>query len=240
MGTSSSYSAPTGGDWTKLKRRATSYAHNAGHGSVVPATLVATFIAALGGARQAARDSAGATTAGQAIGALISDVSRDGFRSTLAERNLEQFIGASASEVLARLLDLFSTSTDNLDQSAARRAVEEVENEILEHCESFDDLEAEFEKLVDPGALAELLSSFIAAYVFYRLLEVIKERLRDGSSSRSVAQRLERELREYIKDQVHIELTGIDISGFDWRGEDGQQLISRLLRDALTIMQADD
>jgi hypothetical protein len=50
---------------------------------------------------------------------------------------------------------------------------------------------------------------------------------------------LENEMREYVRDIVHLDLRSIDVVSLDWRSQQGEQLISGLYEQAYTMLGGD-
>ena len=240
MGTSSAYSSPTGGDWTKLKSRATRFAHAGPSDVGSPRPIFESFVAALGGTAGASESSSAGKSVAQALAAFVGDVASSGFTSALQARGLGDLVGEPARVVLAGLLDAFASSSNELEQSAAREALADVESEILEKCDTFEELEEQMERFLDADGLAALLASFLTSYIFKRLLQVIKDRLQARSLRIADANALEVVIKDYITDKVGIELGNINIETLDWAGAAGAKLVEKLFRDGYDIVAADE
>lgn len=196
-------------------------------------------MSALGGSAAAAEASSAGKGVARALASFVGDVSSGGLNFALQQRGLESLVGRSAREILSSLLDSLAARSDEREQSAARDALVEVESEILERCDSYEQLETEMQRLVDPEALATLLAAFLAAYIFKRLLQVIKTQLQIGSVRVADAAALEVELRQYLRDRVKVSLADVDIATFDWSGHAGSRLVDRVFREGYEIITAE-
>jgi hypothetical protein len=205
-----------------------------------PRPIFESFVAALGGAAGAAESSSAGKSVAQELAAFVGDISSGGFASALQERGLGDLVGQPARVVLAGLLDAFASGSDELEQSAARDALAEVESEILEKCDTFEELEDEMARFLDAEGLSALLALFLSSYIFKRLLQVIKDRLQGGSLRISDANDLESVIKDYIKDKVRIELGNVNVGTFDWVGTAGRNLVEKLFRDGYDIVAADE
>ena len=235
MGTSSSYSPPTGGAWTRLKRRATRFAH----GAEPVASLVQSYVAALGGSEAASVGAPAARETAQRLAAFVSDVGQSGLAEALRRRGIDSLSGLAVPDILARVIDVLAEHSDVFEESIARDAITAVLQTLRDECETPKDLEELLKRLDDLVALSDLLARFFAEYIFKRLLQVIQRQLRDGTRDKDDAANVERELREHIRLRTQVRLRGVDRRTFDWLGPDGAALMQRVSQDAFEVLGSD-
>jgi hypothetical protein len=100
MGTSSRYSAPTGGEWTRAKTRTTNWTRGGGQNADLASAALGAFVTALGGAAAAAAAATGGVSGAAGLGEFLTDVSREGLDATLDRYELADVVGAEPLEVI--------------------------------------------------------------------------------------------------------------------------------------------
>jgi hypothetical protein len=231
VGTSSDYEGSTGGAWTPYKRAVTDYAKHGGQQRIE--RVIARHVAVLGGAGIAAQSSP-LIGGAQRLGGLIGGIAVDGLAPTLERFGLGHLVGKSRFEVLEALVAIIAGLGGDLETEAARQAACDVIEEIFGDAETFSELDA---VRLDEHALRTLLESFIALCVFYRILPQLAERLTRFSNPTS-ATSLERDLREFIRALVQLNLSGKDALALDWEGNQGQSIIESVVRGAYQHMES--
>jgi hypothetical protein len=81
---------------------------------------------------------------------------------------------------------------------------------------------------LDAAAVIDALQRYIAALVYNRAIPVIDERL-TRLEDPHLAQRRDRELRDYITALVRLHTIRIDPLALDWNGPEGRAIIEALL-----------
>lgn len=232
MGTSTDYGGGQGGAWTPFKRAATSYAKHGGRSRAE--LVVARHVGTLGGAAGATR-SARAGIAGAAnFAGLLAGIARDGLTPTLRDAGLGDLVGRGRFDVVRALVDVIAGAGSDLEGQAARAAALDVIDELFADAEAYDELA---DLTLDADGLVRALESFIAYYIYNRLLPQIDERLtRYADAAR--AERLDGDLRQLIRAQVRIRLRDVDPLAVDWSGAEGRRLIESALRSVYDVLEA--
>jgi hypothetical protein len=230
MGTSSDHTGGSGGSWTPFKRAATSYAKHGGADRA--GRLLARHVATLGGAAAAAASARTGTTAGQRLGGLLAGVATEGLTPTLERLGLADQVGRDRFEVLDTLITYIAGAGSDLEAQAARDAACDILDELFPEATSYDDLSA---VVVDVAALELLLALFLAAYIYNRV-PIIAERLA-RLGDRRAAERADRELRDYIRSDVDLQL-GDDPLAIDWTGAQGRLVIEQAIQAVYTLLEA--
>ena len=235
MGTSSRYSAPTGGDWTRAKGRMTNWTRGGGQDPDHASAALGAFVAALGGAGAAAAAATGGVSGAAGLGAFLSDVSREGLDATLARYELADAVGAGPLEVIDEIASHISGAGDSLEEATGRQTVLEVLSELYADADSFEAMEA---VKVDADRLRDFLARYLTEYVYRRALQALGDRIRDNAASDTEAARLERRLREHIRALVDLDLSAIDPLRLNWRSTEGRRRMEELLADAFRMASA--
>ena len=244
MGTSSSRSAPAGGNWTPAKRSVSRYVNQRGTGSVTPGGLIGTYVRALGGAREAVRGTgriggkttfSHATSVGQKLGAFLAGVATDGLDQTLSDWGLADLIGKSPYEVVSGLVDALAGPGGPLDEAVARAALTETIADILdENNTEYEQLREEWDGRIDDAEIPEILEIFLVEAIYQQYLSNLAERIESNAISADEAFERESEIRGFIEEMVRFEFVIHNpLNIVDWFGAECRELIQRNLEAAL-------
>lgn len=235
MGTSTSFTGLTGGGWTQAKRLATRYARSGGDREALT-RAVGAYVAAHGGALLAAAGAAAGQAALSALGSFLTDVARSGLSDALEKRGMTHLVGQDADTVLASLVDALAGPGNTREDAIARAAMTEVLGELFERLAETPEGLAELDRL-DRQGVTELMAMFTVEYVYLRMLEEIGDRIAAGATTPEVAQRLEIQIKDYIKEMLEMELRNIDPMSIDWGGPDGQAFRQRIFESAYALLE---
>lgn len=234
MGTSADRASGSGGAWTPLKHAATAYARAAAGGSGgSPATaerVLGRHVAVLGGAGAAAASARSGTAGLATLGGLLSVAGTGGLGGALNAYGLGHLVGKDRFDVLDEMITLVAGDGADVDSQAARDAVCDVLDELYAGAESWDDLEA---TAVTPEALRELLTLFLAKYVYNRM-PVLAERLARLMDP-VAAKEADQQIVAMIHDLVMLRMPD-DPLGFDWRGPEGRRFADDAVRDVYEML----
>jgi hypothetical protein len=196
------------------------------------------YTRARGGASQAAKTSNAGRNATARLGNFLSGLATKGLQDSLKDVGLSSTAGMDVREVFAAIANAIAPSGASVDEAIARRAVNEVLEKLYEECAAEEN---GIEKLgsMSVEAIREAIEASIAAYIYYRWLEELELRIERGAVSPEQAVHLENEMREYVRDIVHLDLRSIDVVSLDWRSQQGEQLISGLYEQAYTMLGGD-
>jgi hypothetical protein len=233
MGTSKDHTGGTGGAWTGFKRAATDYAKFGGEGRA--GRVMARHVATLGGVGSAVGSATAGISTAQRLAALFSGIGTVGFDTALRSYNLERLIGEDRFDVLEALIEVVAPSGADLESEAARSAAFDVIGELFGEGESYDDLSS---TQLDREGVLRALELFITAYIYNRADPVIDQRL--SRLNADEAERRDRELRDFIKALVGLEMGDMDPFQVDWAEAQGREIIEGLLRDVYRQLEAWD
>lgn len=235
MGTSSRYSAPTGGEWTRAKTRMTNWTRGGGQNPDLASAALTAFVTALGGAASAAAAASGGVSGAAGLGEFLGDVSREGLDATLNRYELADVVGAEPLEVINEIAVRISGAGDSVEEAAGRQALLEVLAELYGDADSFEDMEA---VAVDADRVRDFLGRYLTEYIYRRVLQALGDRIRDNAASEAEAAGLEQQLREHIRALVDLDLSTIDPLRLNWRDAAGRRRLEELLADAFRMAGA--
>lgn len=181
MGTSTRYSAPTGGDWTPAKTRMTNWTRGGGQNVDLASAALGAFVTALGGAASAAAAATGGISGAAGLGEFLTDVSREGLDATLDRYELADVVGTEPLEVINEIAGRISGAGDSVEESVGRQAVLEVLSELYADTDTFEEMDA---IAVDADRLRDFLARYLTEYIYRRVLQALGDRIRETPRTR--------------------------------------------------------
>lgn len=168
------------------------------------------------------------------LGSFLSRVGEVGLAESLRERGRDNLVGKSATEVSDALLDEFAGPASTLDNAAAREALAELRDQLLEDAVTFEDVEKKLDTALDELGLFGILASFFGFYV-YKLFcrNFYEDWLKKVGNSRTINKL--REIQDYIISSIRAKLAGKTLSSSDWKGAGGRRLAEEVLKDTLEV-----
>ncbi len=221
--------------WTSPKRAIGKYASSGGGGVNAFKPVARGFVRAQGGSRQATRGSAGGVRTAQFLaGALTAFV--QGGETALSEFVGRNFVGRSADEVLAALVDELAPGGAQNEDAAARDAACTVLEELFEKY-SVETVGINGLAALDMAEVASVVVQYVAAYIFARLMQVLAIRLERNDLTPAAACRMERDIRSYVKDRVEEEVTPPQVNNISFTAAEGKRIVERVFDDAYSIIE---
>lgn len=233
MGTSTDYTGGTGGKWTPYKR-ATSYFTRLG-GEDRADRVLARYVKAAGGAAGIA---GGGTTAAvrstQGLAGFGVGIAEGGLSGALREMGLERLIGCDRFEVIDGLLEALGGEGATLEDQAVLAALCEAFEELWpEDADTYEDLE---EVSLDAEDVARLIERFVARWVYDRMLPTLAEKFTHIEDPEVVRSR-DQLLRDRLNLLVSLELQDSNPLGIDWRGDEGETILTTLVNQVYEDME---
>ena len=261
MGTSKGYQMPTGGAWTPLKTDGNRFVTEGPDGSVAPGEMVRRYLTAVGGARgilsgaagsgggrgggggSAGGQSGGGTGGGstsaagrvaRGVGGFFSRAASAGLATALREAGLGALVGATAADLAAGLLDALAGPASTIDDAAARAALADLTEELLEQARTPEEVEAALVGSLDAADIAGLLTRFFGLYIYERFCRDFYERWVKAAGSGATATALG-SIKEFIQSTLAAGMRGRDLRSVDWQGSEGAQVVSQVLSDTCYV-----
>ncbi|MGB7203830.1 MAG: hypothetical protein WBD16_16405 [Pyrinomonadaceae bacterium] len=243
MGTSKGYGMPTGGDWTPLKNEATRFVKNVGGsgsgndslGSVE--RLVSRFTSMYSTKRGAGKTGGGISSAsarrvGASLGRFLSDVAATGLDEGLRKNGLTDLIGKAAGEVISGILDALVGPASTLDDEAARTALAELESELLEGADTYEDVDESLKQRLEADGVLSIVVKFFAKCIYRQFCVHFYEEWQKKVGAPQATSKLN-EVKNYIF--LRSENLVNDGSYNKWDGRDGERLSQRILDEIIDI-----
>jgi len=151
---------------------------------------------------------------------------------------LARLVGQPAEAVVAALLDVLAPAGATLEEAAARKAATEA---LWALYDRFGLEDGDLGKLdrMDRGTVAEMIEVSVVTYIYGRWLQELGERLESRSVSDQEAVTLERQVKEYVKETVKLDLAKADVLGVDWAGAAGRRLVEQVYQEAYSFLEAE-
>lgn len=194
------------------------------------------YVRARGGSRAAASTASTGRTATANLGGFLSNVSSSGFTEAARNLGLTVLVGQSVTSVLNAILNVLAPPGASNEEAVARRATAEVLTELFER-HAVEEQGIERLNSMSAADVAAATERSVAAYIYQRWLLELGKKIEEGAYSDREAVRMEREVKEYVRDLVTIDLQGRNILTIDWNGIDGQQFCERIFQEAYALLE---
>ena len=226
--------------WTTAKSAMTRYASSGG-GSGGRAGLRKAgdaYVGAKGGSSGAARTAISGRAATGGLAQFLSDVANRGGEAASRALGLAKALGKGSDALFAALVDALAPPGNELEQAAARRAVEE----SIEHLYAKFELEdGDINKLdaLDADGIKEALGVSVCSYIYHRWLQELGKSIQTQAITPRDAVRLEREVRAYVREAVKLDFKQIDVLTVRWNEEEGRKIVNRIYMDAYAFLEVE-
>lgn len=194
------------------------------------------YARALGGAQNASRSARAGRSAATRLGQFLSDIGNQGISEALQNLGLSKFIGKDAETVFAAISEALAPTSALREEAIAREAV----NETLESLyEQYILQDGDITKLdqMNTQSIEQALETVVSAYIYNRWLGELEIVLEKKAISTKDAIKLERDMKQFIRESVHLDFQGVNILALNWKSSSGQQLIEKIFTDAYSILE---
>lgn len=225
-------STPSGG-WTSAKLRMSAYASRGGKGRL--RTAGRRYVRARGGSKRAAASAVGGQIATAGLSGFLADVANRGFTEATTSLGLTGLLGQPVEVVLVAILNAIAPPGATSDDITARRADADTLAFLFQQ---FKVREGGLQKLnaMDAGAVKDAIQASVASYIYHRWLLDLGKRVEERAVSPKQAIKLERDVKEHVKNLVKINLHGRDVLKVNWRGTEGRQFTQQIYEEAYELL----
>lgn len=77
----------------------------------------------------------------------------------------------------------------------------------------------------------------VAQSIYLRWLKDLGKCIEIGTATASQALRLEREVKDYVRETLTLDLQGQDVLRIDWQGREGQNIVERIYQEAYGFLE---
>lgn len=221
--------------WQAAKRRLTQSAR-AGGGRANVSAAGRAYVRAKGGSRAAASAATQGRATAARVGGFFGAILSGGLGAALDALGLRNYIGRAAEVVFAAIANAITPPGSTLEGASARRAADEVLAKFYDAVIEADGDLGVLEAMSEEG-VADAVRGVITAYVYERWLEQLGKSIESGAVTAAEAVRLEREVKQYVRDIVVLDVTNDDVLAFGRDAHRTQEVIGRLFEEAYSLLE---
>ena len=168
-------------------------------------------------------------------GGFLSSVATRGLEATLRTFGLSAVVGKGAGAVFAAILDALAPEGALREEAVARKATAEALERLYLDLYGLEDGDlAKLEKM-SGAVVSEAVIESVICYIYRLWLEELSIRIEDGALSAAAAVGLERDVADFVRESVKLDLKGSDGLKIDWEGLEGRGLIDRIYQRPTTF-----
>lgn len=223
-----------GGSW-KWAKAFLGRAASSGGGRAAFAKAARSYVRAHGGPRRAAQAATSGRSATARLGRFLADVSRRGLDAALDALDLATVVGRDAQTVFAAIANALAPNGASPEQAVAREAVGDVLEGLYERFALADGDLARLNSLSIDDVRQAVVDS-VSSYIYHRWLQELGRQIEQKAISPAQAVRLERDVKQFVKDSTILDLKGEDVLAMDWDGEWGRAFVERIYADAYRLL----
>lgn len=220
--------------WQTAKTNLTKAASGGGGRAV--RTAGRAYVRGRGGSRAATRTSVSGRSAAAGVGSFLSDVSRRGVGAALDSLGLGKFVGRNVQEVFAAIANALAPDGAKREETAARKAVNEALYRVFQRCD-FESSDLSPLESMTRDEIAQAIKDSVSGYIYSRWLEELGQSIERGSVSPDSAVRMERIVKNYVRESVKFETREIDVVAIDWSSSEGGSIIESIFQDAYGFLE---
>lgn len=196
------------------------------------------YVKARGGAKQAAQTSRSARSATLSFGRFLSDVGRKGLSKAMVGLGLEALVGQNACAVFAAILDAIAPEGKTQEEVTTRAAISEALANLLGEFAA-NETGILHIKSISNAAINSAIQECIVASAYNRFTNDLARQIEAKAITPTDAIRLERDIRQYMVDTVHLDFSGKDLLNLDWNTQ-GEELIDLLYEQAYRMIGGEE
>lgn len=200
------------------------------------------YVRASGGAGKAARGAVAGRRAAQNLGGFLAAAVSSGFSAAADALGISDALGQPAEYLLEALVGVLAPNGDTLEEAVARVAMNKALDELIAEYSTTDGDLAALENL-SPSSLRDVLEAYLTHYINTRLMQALSDRNEENSSDAATAVALERDIKQYVRETVQVDLHSLeatvgDVTSLDWSGTAGRDFVERIFRDGFRLLEA--
>lgn len=220
--------------WSNAKSRLTRYANKTSGASIKEAARG--YLKTYGGAKKASKAAGRGIVVGAGFAAFLSGVVVNGLDKTLRDIGLEEFVGRSSTEILAKIADTIAPPGATNDEAVAREAIitalDNLYEKLLEEGKDISTLDALNEEMVNIT-----LIEYVSAYIFKKWLYELGIAIEKNNLTEKDAIRLESQMEGFIRDEVKLGLKDVDIGKIQLKAINNHPVILNIIELAYSTLE---
>jgi len=194
------------------------------------------YVKTYGGFKSAARASARGIDYGYTFASFLGGFVQKGYEQNLKQYGLDDCIGKSSEEVLAKIADKIAPIGSTNDDAIARAAIMDTLDTLYEKIISNDEDIDSLGSLSEDG-LKEAVIEYTSNYIYKKWVYELGLALEKNNLSEKAVIRLENEIRTFIKSEVLLALKDKDIKVLDLAAGEGKKIIQNIFELAYQTIE---
>ncbi|MBN2412791.1 hypothetical protein JXQ31_13970 [candidate division KSB1 bacterium] len=192
------------------------------------------YVGTRGGSSGIARSAFAGKRTATTFGSFLRDVATQGFISALEKRGLQDLIGESADIIIAEIADKLAPSGETNEEAVARQAMIEAMAYLYDE---YDLEEGDLTELdyIGKDDVEKVFESYVVSYIYGRWLHELGKRIEDNAISESMAIKLEKQTKDYVKGAVEIDFGINDLLAIDWNKSAG--IVDNIFTQAYSFLE---
>jgi hypothetical protein len=193
------------------------------------------FVRAQGGSRGAVSGSAAGVNTARGLGGLLSTISTSGAVQA-SQRFGIQYLNRSVNALINDIVNAIAPSGSYDEDAVAREAAAKTIFKL------FDDYDVEGKGLetleaMTAGDILNAVQLFLTNYINSRLMSLIGARLEQKSMTPDEAYDCERDVKDYVVEQVKLDLNTATLSSLDWGSDEGRRMTENIFEKAYSLIE---
>jgi len=194
------------------------------------------YVRAAGGSGSAAVAAASGSASTARIADFLSRTASAGAAEAVRLLGLQPLAGRSADEVMAALTDALAPDGATLEEAAARSAVAET-LAILYEQRGLEENGLDALASMTPDDIRLTVIDLVGSFVFHRWTQDLGVAIERKAVSAAQAVGIEREMRQYIREALKLDLKGRDVMKIDWPGPEGRLIVQAIFAEAYGFLE---
>ena len=198
---------PLSGEWRPAKNSLSSFIKNPSASTFKSAAK--SYVRAGGGAKSITKSIIAGKKAGVRLGSLLSSFSNSGVGNTFREYFNLDIDGLSLDSAINKIVDFLSPQDGTVEDSNTADAVAETLYEIYKDFDlSGNDLSV-LDNITNEN-IQNILTSYVSSYIYTKWINELGIVMENKEISATLIVRIERQMKEFIKDSIKLEFSEID------------------------------
>lgn len=225
---------PRYSSWRGAKNSMSKYASGNG-GENGKRKAVSNYVKGYGGSRNAAKSAKSAIRTTINIGDFFNSVSKKGIVQVLQDYNI-QTEGRKPKEILNDIVNQLAPAPDSNENAIARKALINTMSVIYD---KFEDEKKDISLLdtTDSNISSMLINKYFETFIYERLINEMGSRIEKKAESSAAAERIEKDLKEYIESKVSTTLKDKPLSIINSQTKNVYKLVEGLYQQCYKVLE---
>jgi hypothetical protein len=171
------------------------------------------------------------------LAGFLSSVSSGGVATAVRQLGLATLAGRPAHDVLAAVTNTIAPRGATLEDAAARQAIADTLAALWD-AQGVTDGGIDRLQSMTPDDVRGAIIESVSAYIFYRWVLELGRAIERRAVSMNEAITMEREMRQYIRDTLKLDIAKTDVLHVDWGGTEGQRIVEKVFTEAYDLIES--